>query len=83
MIEDDPRPNREEAVAAICAIGLDPAKPGSERTVVKLEHGGDLRRHYPDLCWRHQPDEPRCNCEFPKIWTVYPHECQNCMRLLP
>lgn len=33
--------------------------------------------------WKHSSATPDCNCEFPRILEAFPHECQNCMRLLP
>jgi hypothetical protein len=35
------------------------------------------------LHWSHAVGEPKCNCEFPRIWTPYPYECHSCMKLLP
>lgn len=34
------------------------------------------------LRWKHEPEDPKCNCLFPRLWASYPVECHNCMRLL-
>lgn len=35
------------------------------------------------LRWVHEDDETPCCCVSPSIWEAFPHECRNCMKLLP
>lgn len=42
-----------------------------------------LRDSLPPKRWRHEQGEHRCKCRFPRLWSAYPSECHNCMRMLP
>ncbi len=33
--------------------------------------------------YQHAEGDPRCCCQFPKIWAAWPLECRSCFRILP
>lgn len=49
----------------------------------EVERISDEGQPEPVLRWKHEPNEPYCSCDFPSIWTAFPHECGNCGKLLP
>jgi hypothetical protein len=52
----------------------------SIRLIPDLNFGATEQKPY---YYQHAEGEGLCQCEYPKIWQAWPHECRACGKVLP
>ena len=88
--KDVPLPNKDLMIAVCNILQAQLAAEDKRYEALRFDYQTFVKQRELDedfkgvgFLWSHSPDEAKCACQYQRIWTAYPRECQNCMKVLP